>query len=110
MKLRTLFYGLTHEHSPGKLETLKRLRDTYEIVAIVDDRAATPCFFQTDPPALPEGVTVVGEGCDLWRYISAYGTAVRCGFEGTPQEWLASLVGGDGMSGTVGFPQHFFVR
>jgi len=61
MKLRTLFYGLTHEHSPGKLETLKRLRDTYEIVAIVDDRAATPCFFQTDPPALPEGVPVVGE-------------------------------------------------
>jgi len=35
--LRTLFYGQTHEHAPGKLETLKKLRDEYEIVAIVDD-------------------------------------------------------------------------
>ncbi len=43
------------------------------------------------------GVTVVGEGQALWRYLSAYGTAVRCGFSGTPEEWLASLVGGDGM-------------
>ena len=35
--LRTLFYGQTHEHAPGKLETLKRMRDEFEIVAIVDD-------------------------------------------------------------------------
>jgi len=35
--LRALFYGQTHEHAPGKLETLKKLRDEYEIVAIVDD-------------------------------------------------------------------------
>ena len=35
--LRTLFYGQTHEHAPGKLETLKKMRDEYEIVAIVDD-------------------------------------------------------------------------
>ena len=36
--LRTLFYGVTHEHAPGKLATLKKLRDEYEIVAVVDDR------------------------------------------------------------------------
>ena len=35
--LRTLFYGQTHEHAPGKLETLKKMRDEYEIVSIVDD-------------------------------------------------------------------------
>ena len=35
--LRALFYGRTHEHAPGKLETLKKMRDAYEIVAIVDD-------------------------------------------------------------------------
>ena len=35
--LRTLFYGMTHEHAPGKLETLKKLTDDFEIVAIVDD-------------------------------------------------------------------------
>lgn len=37
-RLKVLFYGMTHEHAPGKLETLKRLKDVYEIVAIVDDR------------------------------------------------------------------------
>ena len=31
--LRALFYGQTHEHAPGKLETLKKMRDEYEIVA-----------------------------------------------------------------------------
>ena len=35
--LQALFYGQTHEHAPGKLETLKKMRDEYEIVAIVDD-------------------------------------------------------------------------
>lgn len=35
--LRTLFYGQTHEHAPGKLETLKKMRDEFDIVAIVDD-------------------------------------------------------------------------
>ena len=35
--LRALFYGQTHEHAPGKLETLKKMLDEYEIVAIVDD-------------------------------------------------------------------------
>lgn len=59
--LRTLFYGQTHEHAPGKLETLKKMRDEYEIIAIADDRAATPCYFQTDPPILPDGVPVVDE-------------------------------------------------
>lgn len=44
------------------------------------------------------GVTVVDAGAGLWRYLSAYGTAVRHGFQGTPQEWLDSLIGGDGMS------------
>jgi len=38
-RLRTLFYGMTHEHAPGKLESLKKLADTFDIVAIVDDRA-----------------------------------------------------------------------
>ena len=36
--LKTLFYGMSHEHAPGKLETLKKLADDFEIVAVVDDR------------------------------------------------------------------------
>ncbi len=37
-RLRTLFYGVTHEHACGKFETLKRLSDNFEVVAVVDDR------------------------------------------------------------------------
>ena len=36
--LNVLFYGMTHEHAPGKLESLKRMRDEFTIAAIVDDR------------------------------------------------------------------------
>jgi len=36
--LNVLFYGMTHEHAPGKLESLKRLTDEYRVAAIVDDR------------------------------------------------------------------------
>ena len=37
-----------------------------------------------------------------WRgyYIDAYGVAVAHGFQGTPEEWLASLVGPTGPAGT----------
>lgn len=37
-RLKTLFYGVTHEHACGKFETLKRLADDFEIIALVDDR------------------------------------------------------------------------
>ena len=37
-RLKTLFYGVTHEHACGKFETLKRLADDFEVVALVDDR------------------------------------------------------------------------
>lgn len=47
-KLRTLFYGMTHEHAPGKLETLKRLRDIFDIVAIVDDRSVASPYSQNE--------------------------------------------------------------
>ena len=48
------------------------------------------------------GVTVIGGGEQLWTYLSAYGTAVRHGFEGTPEQWLASLVGEKGDQGDPG--------
>jgi len=59
--LRTLFYGLTHEHAFGKLATLAKMRDEYEIVAVVDDRqtATRPCF--ADHPASADGLPVLPE-------------------------------------------------
>jgi len=57
-RLRTLFYGMTHEHAPGKLETLKRMSDTFEIAAIVDDRKTRSPHFQCEP-MLAENCTLV---------------------------------------------------
>ena len=56
---RVLFYGLTHEHAFGKLETLGRMGGIYEIAGIVDDRASAtrPCF--ADHPASHGGYRVI---------------------------------------------------
>ena len=59
-KLKTLFYGMTHEHAPGKLETLKRMKDTFEIVAIVDDRPRRAPAHLNDP-FLCEDFRIVSE-------------------------------------------------
>lgn len=58
-KLRALFYGLTHEHASGKLETLRRMDGIYEIAGVVDDRttATRPNF--ADHPANPDGFRVI---------------------------------------------------
>ena len=56
--LRAIFHGLRHEHAPGKLETLAKLRDDFEIVAAVDDRAGTAPAWQAEPSA-GEGLRLV---------------------------------------------------
>ena len=57
--LRVLFYGLTHEHAFGKLETLGRMGGIYEIAGIVDDRAAATRPWFADHPASPGGYRVI---------------------------------------------------
>ena len=54
--LRAIYHGLRHEHAPGKLETLAKLRDTFEIVAAVDDLASSTPTWHAAPPAGPAGV------------------------------------------------------
>ena len=44
-------------------------------------------------PTGGSGVTVIGGGAAEWRYLSAYAIAVLHGYQGTPEEWLDSLVG-----------------
>ena len=63
--LRTLFYGQTHEHAPGKLLTLSKMRDTYEIVAIADDSPRHSPMYR-DQPWDPGGYRIVGEE-EAWR-------------------------------------------
>ena len=58
--LRTLFYGLKHEHSAGKLLTLSKMRDDFEIVAVADDRARATPSYRADPLPL-DGLKIVGE-------------------------------------------------
>ena len=58
-KLRTVFYGITHEHAFGKMATLRQMADEFEIAGVVDDRltATTPRF--ADHPASPDGFPVL---------------------------------------------------
>ena len=60
-KLKILFYGLTHEHAFGKLETLRRMDGVYEIVGIVDDRSSATRPYFADHPASPDGFRVLSE-------------------------------------------------
>ena len=58
--LRTLFYGMSHEHAPGKLATLRALPDDFEVVAVVDDTPRrSPSFFTF--PLDAKGFRVVSE-------------------------------------------------
>ena len=58
--LRTLFYGLKHEHSAGKLLTLSNMKDDFEIVAVADDRARATPSYRADPLPL-DGLKIVNE-------------------------------------------------
>lgn len=56
--LRAVFHGLRHEHAPGKLATLAKLRDDFEIVAAVNDlSSATPTWHNKPPTG--EGLPLV---------------------------------------------------
>jgi predicted dehydrogenase len=57
-KLKVLFYGLTHEHACGKLETLRQMDGIYEIVGVVDDRAAATRPYFIDRQANIDGLRV----------------------------------------------------
>ena len=39
-KARVVLWGVTHNHAKGKFDALKRLKDDYEIVGIVDNSAS----------------------------------------------------------------------
>ena len=58
--LRTLFYGVTHEHAAGKLATLRRLADDFEIVAVVDDRSRSSPYFVNEVVGM-EGLDLISE-------------------------------------------------
>jgi len=62
--LRTLFYGVTHEHAPGKLASLRRIGEDFEIVAVVDDTARrSPMYL--DVPWSRDGLRIVPES-EAW--------------------------------------------
>ena len=58
--IRTLFYGLTHEHAEGKFSTLMRMPETFEIVGVVDDRPRASKFY-VDVQLEPKGFRMVPE-------------------------------------------------
>ena len=54
-KVRIAQIGISHEHAAGKMQTLLKMQDVFEIAGIVDDRAAihTPIFHPADPDKFP---------------------------------------------------------
>lgn len=63
--LRALFYGLTHEHAPGKIATLRKMADDFTIVAVADDRPrGSPSFFTF--PFDATGLRLVSEDEARW--------------------------------------------
>ena len=58
-KLRTIVYGITHEHACGKLATLRRMSDPFELVGVVDDRATATRPNFADHPVDPTGLPLV---------------------------------------------------
>ena len=61
-KLRVVQFGVSHEHAPGKLATIKALPDVFELVGVVDDRdGTTPRYPLRQPDSLLEGVPIFTE-------------------------------------------------
>ena len=58
--VRTLFYGLTHEHAEGKFASLRRMPDEFEIVGVVDDRPRGSKFY-VDVQLEPRDCPIVSE-------------------------------------------------
>ena len=44
-KIKIVQYGVTHEHAAGKIASLRKLTDIFEIVGVIDDRASTAARF-----------------------------------------------------------------
>ena len=44
-KLKLVQFGVTHEHAMGKIDSIKKMTDTFEIAGVVDDRASTAARF-----------------------------------------------------------------
>jgi len=95
--LKTLFYGMSHEHAPGKIDSLRKLADDFDVVAVVDDRPRhSPSFFTF--PFDETGLRIVSEAearllngidvvfvetanCDLMEIAGFYaeqGIAMHC--------------------------------
>lgn len=63
--LRVLFYGITHEHAPGKFESLGKMPEDFEIAAVVDDTPRGSPMYR-DYPFAPSGCPVVSES-EAWN-------------------------------------------
>ena len=57
--LKTIVYGITHEHACGKIATLRRMSDTFELVGVVDDRATATRPNFADHPVDPVGLPLI---------------------------------------------------
>jgi predicted dehydrogenase len=54
--------GVCHEHASGKMNTLRKMTDVFEIVGVVDDRTTTAARFAGDDLKLYEGLKWMTQG------------------------------------------------
>ena len=70
-KLNVLFYGLSHEHAAGKLRSIAKMTDDFNLVAVVDDRESAKPYFVDEQaevsgvPLVPEAAAFDTKGVDL---------------------------------------------
>ena len=61
-KLKLVQYGVTHEHANGKITSLKKLTDIFEIAGVIDDRSSTEARFPQKVNMEPyEGLYMMSE-------------------------------------------------
>ena len=59
-KIKIVQYGVTHEHAAGKIASLRKLTDIFEIVGVIDDRASSAARFpQEVDMSLYEGLNFI---------------------------------------------------
>lgn len=53
--------GFRHEHADGKMRTLRKYSDEFEVVGIVDDRHSTTPAYKRDDLSFADGIPIISE-------------------------------------------------
>ena len=72
--LKTLFYGMTHEHAAGKLATLRKLRDNFDVVSETEAKNLEKVF-----GLMVDATKLCQKHEDFWYVLDGEECLVICG-------------------------------